>query len=314
MARMLDLKQLQCFVAVAEEGSFSRAAQSLNMTQPPLSRQVSNLEAFLGVELLRRTTRTVRLSQAGREFLPDAQRLLRLTEHVTLQGSRLSGATVGKVRLGFTAAASYSFLPQLIGRSQKVYPGLDLVLRDMPTQSQLEALFSGQIDVGFLRTPTCPPGLVMERVIREPFVLAIPDSHPLLRKRAIQLADLSGNPLIMYSPLWDPLFHSLLTALFQNSGLNPNIVQHVTQVHSVLALVQAGIGIGLVPQSAANLRYPDVEYRHMAVDSRQYIDLHMAWRAEQDLPVLTTFMDFARQFAAEWQPPSIGPTAGRSED
>lgn len=305
MARLLDLKQLQCFVAVAEEGSFSRAARRLNMTQPPLSRQVINLETFLGVELLRRTTRSVRLSQAGREFLPDAQRLLRLTEHVTLQGSRLSDTTVGKVRLGFTAASSYSFLPQLIGRSQNTFPSLDLVLRDMPTQSQLEALFSGQIDVGFLRTLNCPPGILMERVIREPFVIALPDAHPLLERRTITLSDLDASALIMYSPLWDPLFHSLLTALFQNRSFSPNIVQHVTQVHSVLALVQAGIGIGFVPQSAANLRYPDIEYRHMELDSRQYIDLHMAWRTELDLPVLTTFVDFARAFAADWEPPPL---------
>jgi len=302
---MLDLRQLQCFVAVAEEGSFSQAAARLNMTQPPLSRQLQNLEQFLGVELLRRTTRSVQLSHAGREFLPEANRLLRLAEHVTLQAMRLNEETFGVVRLGFTAASAYSFLPSLIGESRHQFPALDLVLRDMPTQSQIDALFSGQIDIGFLRSPTCPPGIRMERIVREPFVVALPSDHELMGRSALTLQDFDKRDVIMYSPLWDPLFHSLITALFHNGSVSPNIAQFVTQVHSVLALVEAGVGVGFVPQSAANLRFAGVSYLPLAEGSRQSVDLFMAWREEQDLPILTTFMSFVRSFAAGWVPPRL---------
>jgi len=169
---------------------------------------------------------------------------------------------------------------------------------------------SGQIDLGFLRSPTCPPGIRIERIVEEPFVLAMPVGYDLARRSEVTLQQLHRREFIMYSPLWDSLFHSLITALFQNAGVSPNISQFVTQVHSVLALVEAGLGVGLVPQSALSLRFAGVTFRHLARRHRQTVDLFVAWREEQDLLVIETFATFVREFAKQWLPPELTTSTG----
>jgi DNA-binding transcriptional LysR family regulator len=150
---MFDLSQLRCFVAVAEELHFGRAAQRLNMTQPPLSRQVKLLEHIIGATLLERTSRSVRLTPSGRSFLPEAKRILKMAESAAEVARRIAHGKVGSIKIGYTAVTAYSFLPRLVTACRAQFPEIDLSLKEMVSGDQIEALATGQIDIALLRQP-----------------------------------------------------------------------------------------------------------------------------------------------------------------
>ena len=163
---MFDLSQLRCFVTVAEELHFGRAAARLNMTQPPLCRQIQVLEHIIDAPLLERTSRSVRLTPAGRSFLPEARRILKLAESAAQVARRIALGKTGSLKIGFTAAAAYGFLPDLIAACRARLPEVDFSLKEMVSGDQLEALASGQIDAGLLRPPIARPEFATKRVAR----------------------------------------------------------------------------------------------------------------------------------------------------
>src|SRR5580704_5872506 len=184
---MFDLNQLRCFVTVAEELHFGRAATRLNMTQPPLSRQIQVLEHIIDAALLERTSRSVKLTPAGRSFLPEARRILKLAETAAQVARRIATGKSGALKIGFTAAASYGFLPDLISACRARLPEVDFSLKEMVSGEQLEALGSGQIDAGLLRPPIARPELATRRVLAEPLIAAIPRKHPLATAETVSI-------------------------------------------------------------------------------------------------------------------------------
>ncbi|WP_341912327.1 LysR substrate-binding domain-containing protein [Ferrovibrio terrae] len=285
---MFELSQLRCFVAVAEELHFGRAARRLNLTQPPLSRQIQLLEHMLEVKLFDRTSRSVALTPAGATFLPEARRLLRLSEAAALSAKRTAGGQAGTVTIGFTAVSGYDYLPRLIAGFRKAAPDIDLILREMVSAEQIEALASGRIDLGLIRPPFSRIELHSRCVVREPLLLAAPAGHRLAKASAVSLADLDQQPLVTYSPYEARYFYDLLATIFTKAGIAPQYVQHISQIHSILGLVKAGLGLALVPQAATNLRFRGLVLRPIEVDAR-IVELHLAWRrsnANPSLPVL----------------------------
>lgn len=285
---MFELSQLRCFVAVAEELHFGRAARRLNLTQPPLSRQIQLLEHMLEVKLFDRTSRSVALTPAGATFLPEARRLLRLSEAAALSAKRIAGGQAGTVTIGFTAVSGYDYLPRLIAGFRKAAPDIDLILREMVSAEQIEALASDRIDLGLIRPPFSRIELNSRCVVREPLLLAAPAGHRLAKASAVSLADLDQQPLVTYSPYEARYFYDLLATIFTKAGIAPQYVQHISQIHSILGLVKAGLGLALVPQAATNLRFRGVVLRPIEVDAR-IVELHLAWRrsnANPSLPVL----------------------------
>ena len=194
---MFELGQLRCFVAVAEELHFGRAAARLNMTQPPLSRQVQILEHGLDIILLERTSRLVRLTPAGRAFLPEARRIIELAEGAGLAAKRVARGEQGSIGLGCTAAASYGLLPKLLAFASASMPGIDLVLKQMVTSEQMEALASGRIDLGLVRQPFDRRLVADVCILREPLLLAVPGNHPLATGAEPSIADLDRQKMVM---------------------------------------------------------------------------------------------------------------------
>jgi DNA-binding transcriptional LysR family regulator len=290
---LFELSQLRCFVAAAEELHFGRAAERLHMTQPPLSRQIQILERILGVQLLQRTSRVVRLTPAGRTFLPEARRILHLAESAAVSTRRTAAGEAGAVAIGYTAAAGYSFLPELITTARERLPGVDFVLEEMVTAEQVEGLASHRIDVAFLRPPVRRE-FESVRVLREPLLAALPAEHRLAKGRLPKLTDFDCQPLVMYSPYEAQYFYDLLAAIFSKASVAPRYVQHVSQVHAILALVRAGLGGALVPAAAASLRFQGVALRPIATHPARPVELFMAWERKNDNPVLPAFMDVAR--------------------
>jgi DNA-binding transcriptional LysR family regulator len=279
---MFELSRLRCFVALAEELHFHRAAERLNMTQPPLSRQVQLLEHELNVRLLKRSSRSVELTAAGKAFYLEALRLLRLAETAELIARRVASGESGLVSLGFTAASSYAFLPRLVALAKATLPDIDLVLHEMVTLDQVEALRSGRIDLGFLRPPVNRHGISSVRVLREPLLLALPVNHPLAGRDDIRFSDLDRQPFITYSPVEGRYFYDLLAGQFQAAGVAPRYVQHAVQTHSILALVNAGIGLAAVPEAARSLHPDGVAFRPFPAESEARAELHLAWRDDSE--------------------------------
>ena len=290
---MFDLNQLRCFVTVAEELHFGRAAARLNMTQPPLSRQIQVLERIIEAALLERTSRSVRLTPAGQSFLPEARRILKLADNAAQVARRIAEGKTGSLKVGFTAAAAYGFLPELVAACRRQLPEIDLSLKEMVSGDQLEALLSGQIDVGLLRPPIARPGMITRRVVAEPLLAAVPYNHPLASVRTIAVRAFDDQPFVMYSPYESRYFHDLLVALFSRANVRPRYVQQMSQIHSILAMVRAGLGLAIVPSAAANLNMSGVQFRPLKGRNQLPVELFMVWLQGSENPLLQQLIDIA---------------------
>lgn len=288
-----ELSQLRCFVAAAEELHFGRAAARMNMTQPPLSRQIQQLERAVGVKLLDRTNRLVKLTPAGRVFLLDARRILRMVESAALATRRTASGESGTINLGFTAASGYGFLPQLITLCTSGIPNVNLSLKEMVSNEQTEALLSGRIDVGLLRPPISRGEFSKLHIVTEPLVAALPLGDERLQKPALDISDFHQRPMIMYASEGARFFHDMLMGIFETHHVSPVFVQYLSQIHSVLALVRSGMGAALVPEAATNLRFDGVLFRPITVAAAHPVELYMVWRSDNDNPALEQFLDLA---------------------
>ena len=263
------------------------------MTQPPLSRQIQVLEHIIDAPLLERTSRSVRLTLAGKSFLPEAKRILKLAESASQEARRIAQGKSGSLKVGFTAATAYGFLPQLIAACRAQLPDVDFSLREMVTGDQLEALSSGQLDIGLLRPPIIRPELASKRVVAEPLLAALPANHPLAKKKLIALKDFNDENFVMFSPFESRYFHDLLVVLFARSNVLPHYVQHLSQIHSILAMVRAGLGVAIVPAAASNLRFADVVLRPLKLQNQTPVELFMVWHRDDENPLLVPLQEIA---------------------
>lgn len=292
-----ELNQLVCFVTLAEELHFGRAARRLLITQPPLSRQIQLLEYHLDAKLFERTSRSVRLTVAGERFLLEARRILRLAESASTTAKKVALGQMGSLRVGFTAASAYDFVPRLVTACLADLPDIDLSLKEMVTGDQLEALGSGEIDIGFIRPLLVRHGIESTRVFAEGLQAAVPSSHPLARKKLLTLKDLDGQPFVMYSPYESRYFYELIVGQLAQANVHPRYVQYLGQIHSVLSLVRAGLGLALVPQSASGLHLDNVVMKPISLRSKTPVELHAVWRRDNASPLVPAIVSIARRLA-----------------
>lgn len=286
---MFEISQLRCFVAVAEELHFGRAAERLNMTQPPLSRQIQLLEHHIGTRLLERSSRSVRLTAAGQAFLPDAARILRLSEEAAAAARRVAKGEQGALAIGFTAAFGYRLLPQIVQALRTRAPGVALALREMVSNTQLEALDAGRLDIGLLRPHPFHAKLQTVSVAREALMLAIPEREAGDWPEAPTLASLHRRPFLMYSPYEARYFYQLLLNGFEREQVWPEIVEYVGQIHTMLALVNSGIGAALIPEAATQLHFDGIVLRRMITEPSQPVEMVVSWRRDNGNPILELF-------------------------
>lgn len=287
---MFTFVQLTHFVAVAEELHFGRAAERLRMTQPPLSRQIQLLEKEVGAELFDRSNRTVKLTRAGRAFLLDARRLLQQAERATLAVRRVSAGTGGVLRLGFTGASVHSGLPRVLSAARAALPDVDVELREMVTMDQVEALSEKALDLGLVRPPIARPDLSVRAFVREGLIAAVPADHPLAAGTGpLPVGALHGVEMVMHAPVEARYFHELVTSVLHAATVVPVVTQYMTQVHSILALVNLGWGVALVPESAAGMRFDHVVYRPLGGVAAQ-VELDLVWRHDNENPALARLM------------------------
>lgn len=286
---MLEINQLRCFIAVGEELHFGRAAERLHMTQPPLSRQIRLLEHQVGTPLLERTNRVVRFTAAGKAFFPEAARILRLAEEAAATARRVGKGDRGSIAIGFTAAFGYGLLPQLVRRLHQRAPNTSLTLKEMVTSEQLEALDAGQIDVGLMR-PHPPHGNLATVLLgREALMLAVPQRDAKSWPKRPTLSCLHGKPFIAYSPYEASYFHHLVQHCLDRQGIKPDIVDYVPQIHTMLALVDSGVGVALTPETATRLHFEGVLLRRVAMEPLRPVEMVFSYRNDNDNPILKIF-------------------------
>lgn len=263
----MELRQLRYFVAVARERNFTRAAEQLHIAQPPLSRQIRQLEDELGVQLLARSTRPLRLTDAGRVFNEQAMQILARIEQMKTATRRAGRSERSVLAIGFVASTLYSGLPLLVRRLRRQRPELDLQLLEMMSTDQIEALKHGRIDIGFGRVRAEDPAV--ERIVmrEERLVAALPSASALAHGAGpVTLAALATEPLIVYPKEPRPSFADQVLSLFADRGLRPPEIHEVRELQAALGLVAADIGACVIPASVRALR-TDLCYRALAEEN-----------------------------------------------
>ena len=262
----MDLRQLQQFVVLAETGNFHRAAERLHMAQPPLSISMRKLEASLGTPLFVRTTRGVRLTQAGEAALNDARRALFHAGQARAAALSAAHGERGALRIGFVGSATYALLPRLIPAFRTAHPGIDLILHESTSASILDRIEHGQLDAGLVRFPILSSGpYTLTPLETDTFVAAVPADGRFAGYESIALKALADEPFIMHPHADVPNLQAVAMLLCQQAGFVPRIAQEAVQVQTIVSLVESGLGVALVPGVAA--RYTNRRVRFLRLSS-----------------------------------------------
>jgi DNA-binding transcriptional LysR family regulator len=285
----MELRHLKYFVAVAEELHFGRAAERLFIAQSALSQQIQSLEAELEVPLFERTKRWVRLTSAGQALLEDARDILLSVEQAVRRSRRVARGEVGQLRIGFTILALHSVLPELLKTFRDRYPDVTLTLSEISTRHQIEALRANQIDLGFLHPPIDEPSLAVHPLKEETMVVALPETHALVRRKLLTAKLLSSSPLIIHPRHEGPVLYDCILRLYQRSSCQPNIVQEATTSPTRIGLVAAGIGVTFVPASLCHLNYAGVVYKHLR-GAAPRLTYAVAWQRDRPSPLVEAFV------------------------
>lgn len=257
----MELRYLRSFAMLAEELHFSRAARRLNLSQPPLSRQIALLEQELGTLLFRRSRRRVELTPAGHAFLARTNMLLQDLHAAAEEARRVASGEVGSLTLGMVGSAAYSILPAMLRAFRQRHPYVHLDFHSLTTTDQIKALLQGRIDVGLVRLPVKSDGIATHRLTAEPFVVALPRDHPLTRQRSVSLHALADEPFVI-SPREEAIgYYDDVVSHCKRAGFTPRFVHEARPFSMLIGLVGAGLGIAIVPASMRHLRLDEVFYR-----------------------------------------------------
>jgi len=287
----MELRHLKYLVVLAEELHFGHAAIRLNISQPPLSQQISQLEKELEVQIFERTKRQVRLTETGKRIVEEAHQVLARVDHLAKVASQAAGGEIGHLSVGVTGGVNQILVDtlRLFGRK---YPGVHIELQYLSTGMQIEALRERLIDVGFLNVPVHGPTLVIEKINSEPLRLALPKGHPLARFQRIPLSALADQRIILFPRRVTPGLHDTITGMCRKAGFTLNVVHEVDSMVGGLTLVSADMGIAFSTPSLQRL-WPDIAFRPISPPA--IIEQAVAYNHEAASPVLEVFLHAVRQ-------------------
>lgn len=295
---MFTFDQLRSLVVLAEELHFGKAADRLNMTQPPLSRQIQKLEHELGFELFVRKHKRVEITRAGAVFAAEAERLLLSAESARETAKRIAGGAAGHLRIGLTASGTQALLGPILERLEAESPGIEVSVHEMVSRDQIQSVERGAIDLAFVRTVPHQAGLLSLEVLEEPLVAAINRKHPLaVTKRPLEVQELEGERVLRYDPTEAEYFRTLVANLLEGVRTLPS--QQITQIHSMVALVAANQGIALVPKSTERLGMAGVVFRPVATAEMRPARLVAVWRRDNSNPAFPVALTVLRALHAK---------------
>ncbi|MEE8600095.1 LysR family transcriptional regulator [Euzebya tangerina] len=290
----MEFRELEAFVAVAEELHFGEAARRLHVSQSALSEQIRRLEADLGTELLHRTSRRVELSAAGVVFLERCRALLEDAALAVESTRRAADGSAGHLRIGYVGSTLYGVVPVVVGRMRRTHPGVTLELVERKTAPQVETLRDGTQDIGFVhRPPTEPDGLALHDLEDEAVHVVMPDGHALADPTgAIGWGELAGHDVVLFPRDLEPDTYDLFVDGAARAGVTLQVVQEATGLPTILGLVRAGIGIAFVVESVAETLDPAVfATRELATGLR--VTIALAWDPDSTNPAVSTILRLA---------------------
>lgn len=295
----MDIRHLRYFLAVAEAGSMTRAAEALGMQQPPLSQQIMALEQELGVPLLRRHPKGVELTPAGQVLRKEAQRLVAGMAALQERMARFAQGLDGVLDVAFTSsAAAHAFTPRLLRECRQRFPGIELRLSEHNAEDILDGMVAGRLHAGLLRVPVShPPGIQMLTLLTEPAVLALPVGHPLVpdgRPRALPMTALRDEGFILVRRPGAPGLYANWLRLCEQAGFRPRIVAEVDRMMTNLNLVAAGAGVSVVPASMSGAHPDSIVYCPITDGQALSAPLTLAWRSSDADGPLARLIDLSR--------------------
>lgn len=287
----VELRHLRYFVAVAERKGFREASRFLHISQPAISKSLTQLEEELGVELFARSGRTVRLTSQGEVFYKETLLTLRQADHAAEAAQRAARGEFGTLTLAFCGVATYGFLPRIVQQYKELRPGVQLQLREMNPPRQELAFLQGEIDAGITRLPfskKLAADLEVKSILREPLVVVVPTAHPFAGKK-LRIEHLSEEPFILLQRDGAPTIYDAILGMCEKSGFAPKIASEADLMHTLFTLVAAGQGIALVPACVMNLRPSGVHFLRLQQDDYK-ADLVLAWRKGSQPSTLQSFI------------------------
>ena len=295
MNNAIDLRQFRYFLALSEELNFGRAALRLNISQPPLSRQIRQLEESLGVELFRRGTSGVALSEAGLAFLPEVRKTLAQAEKAVAaaKGARMGAG--GQFVVGYTTAFDRSAIPDVFDRLRQSFPDWRFVAKGKHSISLVRDLKNGAMDTAFIGLHTETQGLAQEIIHQEPLLVALPAQHPLARKRRLDFDDLRGEPMFWFERRLNPGFYDYCLAYFEQIDFKPLTVAEPPDHHILLGLIAEGQGFALISSSLRKVKRQGVVFRALKNSSNKLsMGIAVAYAPNNRSAVLQAFLQLVR--------------------
>jgi LysR family transcriptional regulator, benzoate and cis,cis-muconate-responsive activator of ben and cat genes len=293
----MELRHLRYFVAVAEEGSFRLAAIRLNLSQPPLSRQIQQLEEQVGAVLLDRTAGGVELTEAGAVFLEEATRILSLAKEAVGKARRIEQGEQGHLNVAYYGSVIFKVIPRILTDFRELRSRISVSLRKMAKDEQIRALRQGWIDIGFGRSYRPEPDMLTQLVLDEPLLVAVSRRHEFSGRQSVALRELANSAFVVYPGSPRPGFADEVIMLCDKAGFRANIAEEADDVDACLALVSADVGVGLVPASAVSAHNNYVRFIRLA-NPRPTSPLWCVVRRNDERPSVRTFLETVKQFDA----------------
>jgi DNA-binding transcriptional LysR family regulator len=293
----LDVRDLRFFNAVAENLHFRRAAEKLHVAQPHLSAHIRQLEERLGVRLLERSSRSVRLTAAGEQFLGRTQFILNHLDEAVVVARRTEEGLYGRIRIGFATAAGSQLLPAILTPFRKRCPGVEISIATVPTDIQIRMLLEGKLDFGFVRPPVASSRLATMTLGREGMVAALPPGHLLLDREILSLHDLAEDRFIGFAAGSTDKLNERIRLLCHEAGLQTDPALHANDTYSILAFVAAGFGVAILPEWITRTSQFEVRFKKLD-DPTLLADIALAWCSDNASPAHRIF----REVAEEMQP------------
>jgi DNA-binding transcriptional LysR family regulator len=299
----MELRHLRYFAAVAEDLNFTRAAHKLHLAQPSLTRQIRNLEEELGVRLLDRAKNQVILTEEGKRFLVDAQRLIALSVESITAIQRFSRGESSQLNLGYLFKFNFDLLPSTLASFYESCPGIAVNLFDMSPAEQLRALEARKIDLGFIGLRPLPihknsGGLVWECVAHHDVVVVLPARHPLAAKKKVSRDDLKTLFFVALSEETHPGSRHWLSNLCRKAGFSPRILQDVALESGIMSFVAEGLGVTLAREQIRKLPHSGVVFRPLAVPEKA--DYWIAWHRDNRTKALARYVEIVKKVALAW--------------
>jgi DNA-binding transcriptional LysR family regulator len=289
----MELRQIRSFLSIAETLSFVRSAEMIHLSQPALSLQIKALEEELGVRLLERNRRRTILTAAGIAFHEDVAGVLVGLDQAIQRAKLAAVGRLGLLRIGFISTAANEIVPGIIREFRELHPQVEFSLRNILPMDQIQMLNNGTIDIGFLRLPISEHwGLEVVPVHQERFVLVVPASHKLAKRKRVRLNELANQDFVMYERKHAPGFHDLLLGILRDAGIVPKVCQIAGEMPTLIALVDSGAGIAILPASAVRKSTTPVVVCEIA-DNIPMSEIGLAVRKASLSAIVTKFRDFA---------------------